>query len=248
MGTFTQLFDVSQSGMRLNMLALDTISNNLANVNTDGFKETRLDFQELLNQASLDGARVANSQMNSTEGALKNTGRELDWAISGNGFFAVQKENGQTAYTRSGSFQLDSNHKIVNTDGLPLIWNGTIPADAQKVEIDSNGNVSYSLNALNEARTVAGQVPLYRFANPSGLSSDGSNLLTETAASGTAVSGLPNTNALGKIVGFTLENSNVDMSEQFSQMLIVQRIYQSTARALTQSNTMLSEAIKMRQG
>ena len=95
---------------------------------------------------------------------------------------------------------------------------------------------------------MAGQVPLYRFANPSGLSSDGSNLLTETAASGTAVSGLPNTNALGKIVGFTLENSNVDMSEQFSQMLIVQRIYQSTARALTQSNTMLSEAIKMRQG
>jgi flagellar basal-body rod protein FlgG len=132
-------------------------------------------------------------------------------------------------------------------DGLPLIWNGSLPTDAQQVEVDPHGNVSYSLNA-NGARVVAGQVPLYRFVNPSGLSSDGNNLLTETAASGTAISGQPNTNALGIVVGSTLESSNVDMSGQFSHMLIVQRIYQSTSRALTQSNQMLSQAIKMRQG
>jgi flagellar basal-body rod protein FlgG len=248
MGTFSQLFNVSQSGMRLNMLDMDTISNNLANVNTDGFKSSRLDFQELLNQASLDGSRVANSQMNFAQGPLKNTGRDLDWAISGDGFFGIRKDNGQVAYTRNGNLQLDSSHNLVNMDGQPLIWNGTIPADAQKVEIDNSGNVSYALNSLDGARTVAGQVPLFRFANPSGLSSDGGNLLTETPASGTAISGQPNTNSMGTIVGFTLENSNVDMSEQFSHMLIVQRIYQSTAKALTQSNQMLSEAIKMRQG
>jgi flagellar basal-body rod protein FlgG len=248
MGTFTQLFNVSQSGMRLNMLDLDTISSNLANVNTDGFKESRMDFQELLNQAALDGTRAANTQMNNSQGALKNTGRDLDWAISGDGFFGVRQENGQIAYTRNGSFQLDSNHNLVNGDGLQLVWNGTIPADAVKVEVDSNGNVTYALNALNEARTVAGQVPLYRFANPSGLLSNGNNLYLESAASGAAVSGQPNTNALGTVVGFTLESSNVDMSEQFSHMLIVQRIYQTTARALQQSNQMLSQAIKMRQG
>jgi flagellar basal-body rod protein FlgG len=248
MSSFTQLFNVSQSGMRLNMLDLDTISNNLANVNTDGFKESRMDFQELLNQAALDGARVANTQVNSAQGALKNTGRELDWAISGDGYFGVRQDNGQIAYTRNGSFQLDSNHNLVNLDGLPLVWNGTIPANAQKVEIDGSGSVSYSLNSQDGGRIVAGQVPLYRFANPSGLQNKGNNLLLETPASGTAASGQANTNSLGTVVGFTLESSNVDMSEQFSHMLIVQRIYESTSRALQQSNTMLSEAIRMRQG
>jgi len=248
MGTFTQLFNVSQSGMRLNMLDLDTTSSNLANVNTDGFKESRLDFQELLNQAALDGARVANTQMNNTQGALKNTGRTLDWAISGNGFLGVKQANGQTAYTRNGSFQLDSNHNLVNMDGLPLVWNGTLPVNASQVEVDGSGAVSYSLNSLSGERIIAGQVPLYQFTNSSGLLSNGDNLLLETPASGAPTVGQPNTNAMGSLVGSTLESSNVDMSEQFSHMLIVQRIYESTARALTQSNQMLTQAIKMRTG
>jgi len=248
MGTFTQLFNVSQSGLRLNLLDMDTVSNNLANINTDGFKSTRMDFQELLNQKTLDGARVADTQMDNSQGALKNTGRDLDWAVSGEGFFGIKQQNGQIAYTRSGSFQMDSNRNLVDMNGNPLVWNGSIPADAVKVEVDTNGSVSYALNSSSGVRTIAGQVLLYQFANPSGLLNNGDNLLLETPASGAAVSGKPNTSTLGTVVGDTLENSNVNMTDQFSHMLIVQRIYEATSRALQQSNTMLSEAIKMKQG
>lgn len=245
MSTFTQLFNVSQSGMRLNMLDMDTVSNNLANINTDGYKSTRLNFQELLTDATLEGARLASHTTDTTEGSLKNTGRNMDWAISGEGYFALRQPNGQIAYTRSGNFQLDANQNILSTDGIPLVWNGTLPSTAQDVQIDSNGNVTY-LNSGDEIRYTAGQVSLYRFSNPSGLLSEGDNLSIATPSSGAAISGLPNTNGLGSTVGSTLENSNVSLSQELSRMIIIQRIFQTTSSALTQSNQMLTGAIQMR--
>ena len=248
MSTFSQLFNVSQSGMRLNMLDLDNISNNLANINTDGYKATRLNFQELLNGTTMEGATLAGQQLDEEQGSLKTTTRNMDWAISGSGYFAIQMQNGEIAYTRNGSFDLDANHNIVTTEGQPLVWNGTLPTDAEQVEIDTDGYVTYRLpDDETSVRRTAGQVSLYRFTNSSGLEARGSNLWVATDASGAAIGGEPNTNGLGSTVGFTLENSNVDLSEQFSHMLVVQRAFQMTSRALTQSDSMLSLAIQMRQ-
>ncbi|MCE1252996.1 MAG: flagellar hook-basal body complex protein [Anaerolineae bacterium] len=248
MSTFTQLFSVSQSGMRLNMLDMDNISNNLANINTDGYKATRLNFQEMLNQNTLEGGTLAGQQTDMDQGALKTTTRNMDWAISGNGYFAIKMPDGKVAYTRNGSFDLDANHNIVTTEGLPLVWNGTLPTDAEQVQIDTDGYVSYHMpDEDTSIRHTAGQVSLYRFINPSGLESNGSNLFIATEESGAAIGGVPNSNGLGSTVGFSLENSNVDLSEQFSHMLVVQRAFQITSRALSQSDSMLSQAIQMRQ-
>ena len=247
MSTFTQLFNVPQSGMRQNMLDLDTVSNNLANINTEGFKESRLDFQELLDKNILEGTYSAGQTVNLTQGSLKTTNRDMDWAISGNGFFGIQKTDGTMAYTRNGSFSIDSNHKITNSDGLPLVWSGSLPDNAQNVHIDNNGNVFYNLGTNTGTDIKAGTVSLYRFVNPSGLQNDGNNLLLATTASGTAINGQANANGMGLIQGDTLESSNVDLSSQMSHMLLVERIFQTTSKALQQSNTMLSEAIHMRQ-
>jgi flagellar basal body rod protein FlgG len=246
MSTFTQLFNIPQSGMRLNMLDLYTISNNLANINTSGYKASRLNFQELLQKTTLEGSTLAGQQINTNQGALETTERSMDWAISGDGYFAVRLQNGEVAYTRDGSFEVDANRNIVTSDGLPLIWSGTLPEGAQSVQIDSSGNVTYATSSTDQNRLSAGQVTLYRFINPSGLINTGGNLWSASDTSGTAISGTPNTNGLGSTVGSTLESSNVELSDQFSHMLVVERAFQMTSRALTQADTMMSEAIQMR--
>jgi len=246
MATFTQLYNVPQSGMRLDMLGLDTISNNLANINTSGYKGARLNFQELLKQATLEGATLAGQQINLTQGALETTDRSMDWAISGDGYFAVRLTNGEVAYTRDGSFEVDEGHNIVTSDGFPLVWSGTLPAEAQNVQINTDGKVTYSLSSTDENRYSAGQVTLYRFINPSGLTNTGQNLWSANDVSGAAISGTPNANGLGYTVGSTLERSNVDLADQLSHMLIIERAFQLTSRALTQADTMASEAIQMR--
>lgn len=247
MTSFTQLFKVAQTGMNLNMLGLDTISDNLANFNTEGFKESRLDFQELLTQSVLSGARLANRTTNFTQGALKESERDMDWAIEGEGFFAVTQQDGTVAYSRQGSFQIDSNMNIVNGDGLPLVWSGSLPANASDVKIDTIGNVMYCLDGDTSVNYVAGQVQLYQFINNNGLDSIGNNLYLETDISGTATGGTPGSNGLGNTIGGYLESSNVDLSAQMTKMILTERIFQTTSKALNQTNTMMSEAISMRQ-
>ena len=245
MDTFSQLIGISQSSLRLSMMNLDEVSNNLANINTNGFKSKRLDFQELLAAKQLDGAQLSSSQVNMSSGSLKTTDKELDMAISGEGFFAVQLPDGTVGYTRGGGFQRDTEGTIVNSFGNPLVWSGSIPGDGSDIRVATDGTVSY-VSATDDTRQAAGNVMLYSFINPSGLEGEGDNIWIETAASGPVQSGNPQLAGYGLIEDHTLESSNVDLAEQTTGMILIQRTYQVALSALKQSDTMIDQAIRMR--
>ena len=236
--------NISQQDMLNRLLDLDTISNNLANVNTTGFKGTRANFQELLNAHYLEGNTLINSQISMNQGTLQTTGNSLDWAIQGNGFFQVQKQDGTTAYTRDGQFILDANRQLVNANGCRLIWNGQIPEGVLDVNVDQNGAV-YALSADGN-RTQIGTVQLARFANPTGLRNGGDNLWLESDASGQAQIGTPGAGGYGVISSGAVERSNVNMADEMTHMMSVERAFQMSTRVFQQTDTMISEAIHMR--
>jgi flagellar basal-body rod protein FlgG len=245
MDTFTQLFGISQSSLRLSMMNLDEVSNNLANINTNGFKSKRLDFQEMLSNNQLNGAQLSSAQVNMAPGSLKTTDKELDIAISGEGFFAVKLPDGTIGYSRDGSFQRDINGTIVNDSGYPLVWSGSIPADGKDIRVGYDGTVTYT-SAADGSQQPAGNIPLYSFVNPSGLDSEGNNIWKETPASGPVASGTPELNGYGSLQDRTLESSNVDMAEQTTDTILIQRTYQVALSALKQSDQMIDQAIRMR--
>jgi len=245
------------------LLDLDVVSNNLANFNTSGYKETRSNFQEFLieaqnsmavnanetlDQADLDkimnGLQITSTQTNFSQGALKDTERPTDLSISGDGFFGVTLPDGQIAYTRNGEFSLDAEWNLVDGDGNPLVWEGTMPENPEDIEIDLNGNISVSQDG---ERVQVGTIPLFRFPNPTGLNRVGNNLWLEAKTSGVVQTGYAESDGYGSIVSKTLESSNVDISRQFTQLVILQRGFELSVRALQQSDQMLSQAIQMRQ-
>lgn len=249
------------TGMEAQQLNLNTIANNLANVNTPGFKRSKIEFQDLLYQkpraAGADtgggnlvptgievgnGSRVASTSKVFTQGQLTNTGEKLDLAIQGDGFFEVQRSDGTIGYTRDGSFKLNAQSQVVTTDGLPVLSGfQTIPAGAE-VSIAEDGQVTVQ----TADGTQSFRLTLTRFANPAGLRSLGGNLYEETAASGTPEIGNASESGFGRTVQGYIETSNVNIVEEMVNLIIAQRAYEINSKSIQTSDEMLQNIANMK--
>lgn len=236
--------NISSQDMKNRMQELDTIGNNLANVNTTGFRGTRMNFQEMYNEKCVEGNKTICSQVLTHQGNLQTTNNPLDWAIQGDGFFPVKMPNGEIGYTRDGVFHLDEKQQLVNSSGYLLNWTGSIPLEAADIGISENGQVE-AIFVDGSTRNV-GSLKLALFANPSGLVSAGNNLWIPGDASGEAKIGTPGVNGCGVIKAHAYESANVNLADEMTHMIQVQRGFQMTARVFQQTDTMISEAIHMR--
>jgi flagellar basal-body rod protein FlgG len=246
------------AGMQSQQMNLDVISNNLANVNTTGFKKSKIEFQELLYQTTRapgaeqgsgnvlptgiqigEGSRPVATSRIFTSGDLTQTGERLDVAIQGDGFFEVQMPDGTRAYTRDGAFKTASDGRIVTSDGLPIQGGfQPVPAGTTNVTIGSNGDVTYS----GPNGTTSFQVQLVRFTNPSGLESSGSNLYRETNASGPPELGAPGENGFGSLNQGYLEMSNVKVVEEMVNLILAQRAYEVNSKAVQAADEMMQQS------
>ena len=239
---------------------IDTISNNLANVNTTAFKKSRAEFQDLLYQTIRPagmtnsmgtqlpipieighGSKLSSTQKSFIQGNLVETNNPLDLAIQGNGFFMIQNPNGEVAYTRDGSFKVDGSGNLVTSSGYMLTPEVTLPPDTGAVVIRENGDIVISVDGQAEG-SIIGQIRLVRFINAAGLESAGGNLYKETEASGEPVEGLPGIDGLGSLAQGQLEASNVKVVEEMVNLITSQRAYEINAKAITTSDEMLSIA------
>ena len=258
------------SGLRALDTRLDVIANNLANVNTEGFKSSRANFEDLLyleraqpgvENANGDqrptglyvglGVDVSGTQQDFTQGAPIATTSPLDMMIQGRGFFKVQVEdslgNGGEAYTRNGNFALNSDGDLVlaNSDGRRLVSNISIPTDAVSVDIAPDGRVLYTQPG-NTVAQEAGQLQISIFTNPTGLSSVGTNLWVESAASGPPIDGEPGTENFGTIKNFALEGSNVDPSRELIELIRTQRAFEMNSQAIRAADETLQAVAQLR--
>ncbi len=248
---------IAATGMEAQKLNIDVIANNLANVNTVGFKKSRADFQELFYQdiktpgaTSAEGSEVPSGiqmglgvrpvavQKIFLQGDFANTGNSLDLVIEGDGFFQIMMPDGTIGYTRSGAFKLDSEGRIVNSDGYPLEPSITIPTDTLNITVGSDGKITV-LQAGSSTPSEIGQIELARFINPGGLKSIGRNLFTPTASSGDPLLGTPGTEGFGTINQGFVELSNVNIVEEMVNMIISQRAYEVNSKAIQTSDEML---------
>jgi flagellar basal-body rod protein FlgG len=249
------------TGMEAQQLNLNAIANNLANVNTPGFKRSRIEFQDLLYQKPRavgadsgggniiptgievgNGSRVASSSKLFTQGQLTNSGGKLDLAIQGDGFFEIQRTDGTIAYTRDGSFKLNAQGQVVTTDGLPVLSGfQTIPVGAN-VSISENGQVT--VDSASGSQTF--RLTMTRFANPAGLRSMGANLYEETAASGTPESGNPGEQGYGTTMQGYIEGSNVNIVEEMVALIVAQRAYEVNSKSIQTSDEMLQNVANMK--
>ena len=244
MASLYHTLNISRQDMISRLQDLDVVSNNLANINTVGFKATRANFQELLAAAGeKDGALLIATQNLMQQGSLQSTGNYMDWAIEGEGFFGVRLPDGETAYTRDGHFQIDGAGNLVNGSGYPLVWNGTLPAGAVSASVQPNGTV---IALVNDQWQPVGTVQLTRFANPTGLASQGQNLWTPSEASGAAQTAAPGQNGYGIIRAQSLEQSNVDLSREMTHLMSLQSNFQISTRLFQQTDNMINLAINMR--
>jgi flagellar basal-body rod protein FlgG len=251
--------DIASTGMLAQQMNVEVISNNIANLNTTGFKRQRAEFQDLLYQnqrrvgsQSSDqgtivpvgvqigiGVKAAAVYRISEQGNLSQTSNELDCAIQGKGFFQVQMPDGTTQYTRAGSFQLSPTGEIVTADGLVVNPGLTIPADTVTVTINGSGQVLATISGQTAQATV-GQLQLANFPNEAGLQNMGSNLLAETAASGTAVTGAPASVGFGSLQQGFLETSNVNVVSEITNLITAQRAYEMNSKVIQVSDQMSS--------
>lgn len=251
---------IASSGMQAQTLNIDVISNNLANVNTSGFKKSRADFQDLLYQivrpagvSSAQGTEVPTgiqiglgtrpvaTQKIFTQGNFQQTGNELDIAIEGSGFFQVLQPNGETGYTRAGTFKVDSEGRVVTSDGFPLEPEMSIPAESLSVSIGTDGTVSI-LQAGETEPSEIGTLQLVRFPNPAGLKSIGRNLHLPTKASGDEMTGTPGEEGFGTIAQGYVEMSNVSVVEEMVNLITAQRAYEINSKAIKTGDEMLQIA------
>jgi flagellar basal-body rod protein FlgG len=248
----------SATGMTAQQFNMDVISNNLANVNTAGFKGSRADFQDLLYQTLRTagapiaqgaqsptgmqvglGVRSAATETMFTQGQMKTTDNAYDVAIQGSGFFKVLLPDGTTGYTRDGSFKMDSQGKLVNSLGYALQPEIVIPADATGITIGTDGTVSVQ-RAGAATVTQVGQITIARFINPAGLTSVGGNLFKVTPASGDPQDGTPGQAGYGTLAQGLLEMSNVQIVQQMVDMIVAQRAYEVNSKAIQASDEMLN--------
>jgi flagellar basal-body rod protein FlgG len=248
---------IAKTGLDAQQTQMDSISNNLANVGTTGFKRARVAFEDLLyqnvRQAGANtseqtqlptglqlgtGVRPTATVRMHTQGNLQKTENSLDIAINGQGFFQVQLPDGSTGFTRDGSFHVDANGQIVNGAGFALSPAITVPPAAQSVTIGQDGTITVTLAGQAAPQNI-GQVQLVNFTNPAGLESRGQNLYVETASSGTPSSNTPGTNGLGLLQQGYLETSNVNVVEELVSMIQTQRAYEINSKAIQTSDQML---------
>ena len=246
------------AGMESQQMNLDVISNNLANVNTTGFKESKLEFQDLLYQTT----RAAGSQQGGgnelpgslqigqgsipvsterifTQGDLSQTGGNLDIAIQGQGFFQVQMPDGTLAYTRDGSFKTNAQGQIVTSDGYPVQGGfEPVPTGTTNITISASGAVTYT----TPSGTTSSQIQLANFNNPGGLQAAGQNLFTETEASGTALLGEPTQNGLGQLQQGYLELSKVSVVQEMVNLILAQRAYEVNSKAVQAADQMMQDS------
>jgi flagellar basal-body rod protein FlgG len=251
---------IAATGMEAQRLSIDVISNNLANVNTTGFKKSRADFQELLYQgiksagaSSAEGAELPSGiqvglgvkpaavQKMFQQGDFVSTGNSLDLVIEGQGFFQITKPDGEIAYSRAGALKINSEGNIVNSDGYALEPAITIPANTLQITIAQDGTVS-TLQAGSSTPTQVGQIELAQFINPGGLNATGKNLFLPTAASGEPITGNPGSDGLGTINQGFLELSNVNVVEEMVNMIVSQRAYELNSKVVQSSDEMLATA------
>ena len=248
------------SGIIAQQLNLDNIANNLANSSTSGFRKRRVQFQDLLYQnmvmpgsaasqqtttaAGLQiglGTRSAASEIIQTQGDFSSTGNPLDLTVEGPGFFQVTLPTGETAYTRSGAFHLDAQGNVVTADGNPIEPSITIPADATSITVGADGTVSVTQPGQTAAQTV-GNLQLALFPNPGGLNSIGKNLFLANTGSGDPIVGTPGgSEGLGSIQQGFLEQSNVNVVEEFIQMIVAQRSYEANSRVVNAADQMFQQ-------
>jgi len=249
---------IAKTGLDAQQTRMAVISNNLANVNSTGFKRSRAVFEDLLyqnvrqvgSQSSQDttlpsglslgtGVRTVATEKLFTQGNVTQTGNSLDIAIEGRGFFQILQPDGTVAYTRDGSFQLNSQGQIVNSSGYVLQPGLTIPNSTKSISIGQDGIVSV-VTAASATPTQVGTIQLADFVNPAGLQPVGKNLFTETAASGSPQAGNAGLNGLGTLAQSSLESSNVNVVEELVNMIETQRAYEMNSKAIQTSDQMLS--------
>ena len=248
------------SGMVAQQMNLDNVANNLANSSTSGFRRRRVQFSDLIYQnlvmpgaaatqqttvaAGLQiglGTRPGASEIVQAQGDFATTGNPLDLAIQGQGFFQVTLPSGEVAYTRAGTFHLDAQGNVVTADGNPIEPAITLPADALSVTIGADGTVSVTQPGQTQAQQV-GTIQLAMFPNPGGLNSVGNNLFLATSASGDPIIGTPGgAEGLGSLQQGYLEQSNVDVVQEFVQMILAQRSYESNSRVVKAADEMFQD-------
>lgn len=256
---------IGATGMEAQQLNVEVISNNIANLSTTGFKRSRAEFQDLLYQnlrsvgsASSDtgttlpsglqvglGVKPAATYRINEQGNLSVTNNPLDLAINGRGYIQVQLPDGTTAYTRSGSLQLNSTGQLVTADGYTVLPNITVPTSATAITVNASGQVLATI-AGSTTQQTAGQLQLANFINPTGLDAIGQNLLKETQASGSPITGNPQSVGFGSIVQGSLETSNVDIVTEVTSLITAQRAYEMNSKVINTADQMLSTANQMK--
>ncbi|MHB1102746.1 MAG: flagellar basal-body rod protein FlgG [Devosia sp.] len=256
---------IASTGMNAQERNVEVISNNIANMRTTGFKRQRAEFQDLLyqtyrragsttsDQGSLvpvgieigSGVKTAATPRVMSQGSVVPTEKELDIAVRGEGFFTVQLPDGRTAYTRDGTFERDNTGLLVNVDGYQIEPGITIPDTANSVSISADGTVEAFLGT-DPVPTQLGQIQLARFVNKGGLESIGNNLFIETAASGPAQIGTPNTDGMGDLMQGYLEMANVNAVTEIADLIAAQRAYEMNARVVSGADEMLQSTTQLR--
>jgi flagellar basal-body rod protein FlgG len=248
---------VAKTGLDAQQMQMSVVSNNLANVNTTGFKKGRAVFEDLLYQNVRQpggqttqqtqaptglmlgtGVRIVATDKQFSQGNIQQTNNSLDVAVNGRGFFQITMPDGSLAYTRDGTFQLNSQGQVVTSNGYPLQPSITVPQGAQSVTIGTDGTVSV-VPATSSTPTQVGTLTLADFVNPAGLQDRGNNLYSETAASGAPQTGTPGLSGLGTLSQGSLEASNVDVVEEMVNMIEVQRAYEMNSKAVSTTDQML---------
>jgi len=250
------------TGMKNFQTKLDVIGNNIANVNTYGFKKGRTTFSDLISQTTAGatgpsdttggtnakqiglGSQVSSIDTIATQGSMQTTGRTLDLAISGEGYFVLQDSAGTPSYTRAGNFYLNNAGQIVTSNGLYLVGAETIPTDAQSFSVGNDGSITYIDTEGNTQ--PAGQIQMARFANPEGLTKTGSNTFQVSANSGPATLTVAGEDGTGSINSGYLEMSNVDLTDEFTEMIVGQRGFQSNSKIITTSDEILQELLNLK--
>jgi flagellar basal-body rod protein FlgG len=248
---------IAKTGLDAQQTRMEVVSNNIANVNTTGFKRERAVFEDLLYQnisqvgasSTQDtqlpsgfsigtGVRVVATEKLHSQGNLTNTGNPLDLAVQGKGFFQILMPDGSLAYTRDGSFQVNQDGQLVTSSGYQVQPAITVPEGAQSVTVGSDGTVSVLLPG-STAATQVGSLQLTNFINPAGLQAIGQNLLLESGASGAPQTGTPGLNGLGTLLQGSVESSNVNIAEELVNMIETQRAYEMNSKAIQSADQML---------
>ncbi|OQW50375.1 MAG: flagellar basal-body rod protein FlgG [Proteobacteria bacterium SG_bin7] len=249
--------NTAATGMNAQQQNMDVIANNMANINTQGFKKSRAEFEDLMYQTIKEpgsatgansfsptgvqtglGVKTAAVKKDFAVGTPKMTNNALDMQIEGNGFFPVETDNGQIAYTRDGAFKKDSQGRIVDKNGFVLQPEMTIPPNASGVEVTSKGQVNITLDQNTTPQTI-GQIQLVNFVNPAGLKAIGKNLFLPSNSSGLPQQAMPGENALGTIAQGQLENSNVNIVDEMVNMIAAQRAYETNSKVVQAADQML---------